>query len=115
MAIQASKPNPRLDQSPKPKAGYPRTPQHEQLEEQLHHPPEGVTSDDDRPTPIPSGDNEGEGSRTAGRHYDEEATEWARDSEKVDKAAEDAEKAIDGAEAAALRKAELKGKRAQHH
>jgi hypothetical protein len=27
----------RLDQSPRPEAGYPRAPEHEQFEEQLHH------------------------------------------------------------------------------
>lgn len=58
--------------------------------------------------------NEGEGSRTAARRYDEEVTRAAKDEAHVRKAAEDAEKALEGPEGKALREAEEKGKRAEH-
>ena len=49
-------PTRRLDLSPMPEQGYPRTPEHEQLEEDLHHdgsvaaPDSGEIDDDDVPT-----------------------------------------------------------------
>ncbi len=111
---KSSRPNPRLDQSPDPRSGYPRTPEHEQREEQLHHEPgaSATTKRADQPASAP--ENEGEGSRTAARGYDEKATEWARHREQVDAAAEAAEEAIDSSEATTLRKAEVRGKLDQH-
>ena len=53
--------------------------------------------------------NEGEGNKTAARHYND-ATEAYVKAGKVDKAAAAAEKAIDGPEAEKLRKAEAEGK-----
>jgi len=54
--------------------------------------------------------NEGEGSRTAARRYNEAQTQFAK-SGQVDAAARAAEKAIDGPEGESLRKAEEEGKR----
>lgn len=53
--------------------------------------------------------NEGEGNRTAARHYNE-ATKRFINSGKVDSAAHEAEKAVDSEEGRALRDAEAKGK-----
>ncbi|MGD9544150.1 MAG: hypothetical protein AB7F41_07495 [Methylocystis sp.] len=53
--------------------------------------------------------NEGEGSRTAARQYNEAAKKFAQ-SGKVDKAAKDAERAIEGDEAKELKRAEDKGR-----
>jgi hypothetical protein len=60
-------------------------------------------------TDEPAGTSEGEGSRTAARRYDEGVAETIA-SGKVEEAAEEAEKAIDGPEGEALREAEEKGK-----
>ena len=106
--------SPRLDQSPDPQAGYPLTPQHEQLEEQLHHEPAASAPPKDAAPPAAASENEGEGSRTAGRAYDEKATEWARHVKQVEAAADAAEDAIDSSEAITLKMAELRGKLAQH-
>jgi hypothetical protein len=57
--------------------------------------------------------NEGEGNRTAARKYDEEQRRFAQ-SGKVDKAAHDAEAAVEGNEKAELEKAEAEGKRHAH-
>ncbi|MFT3764424.1 MAG: hypothetical protein QM820_02735 [Minicystis sp.] len=54
--------------------------------------------------------NEGEGNRTAARRYDEGVAETIA-SGKVDEAAEEAAKALDGAEGEELREAEKKGKK----
>ena len=59
----------------------------------------------ERPTAKPS-ENEGEGSRSAARNYDE-ATEQYVKSGRVEEAARKAEAALDGPEGDALRKAEL--------
>ena len=59
--------------------------------------------------------NEGEGSRSAARAYDEKVTRAARDAQHMKEAAEKAAKALEGEEAEALREAEEKGKRAEHH
>lgn len=59
--------------------------------------------------------NEGEGSRSAARAYDEKVTRAARDAQHMKEAAEKAEKALEGAEGKELREAEQKGKRAEHH
>jgi hypothetical protein len=59
--------------------------------------------------------NEGEGSRSAARKYDKSATDAAKHPEHVKKAAEEAEKALEGPEAEALRAAEARGKKNQHH
>ncbi len=53
--------------------------------------------------------NEGEGSRTAAKQYNE-ATRKFVESGKVDKAAKDAEQAIEGDEAEELRRAEDEGR-----
>lgn len=58
--------------------------------------------------------NEGEGSRSAARAYDQKATRAARDARHVEEAGEKAEKALEGPEAEELRQAEEKGKRAEH-
>lgn len=55
-------------------------------------------------------ENEGEGSRTAARHYDEATEEFIREG-KVEPAARAAREAIEGPEAEALRRAEQEGKR----
>ncbi|MEZ4449735.1 MAG: hypothetical protein R3B09_09655 [Nannocystaceae bacterium] len=58
----------------------------------------------------PSADeNEGEGSRTAARHYDQKTRAFV-DAGKVDAAARAAERALDGDEAEALEEAEEIGK-----
>lgn len=58
--------------------------------------------------------NEGEGNRTAARAYNEAQQKFVK-SGKVEKAAKDAEKAIDGPEAKELEKAEKEGlKHARH-
>lgn len=58
---------------------------------------------DEQPT------NEGEGSRTAAKQYNE-ATRKFVESGKVDKAAKDAEQAIEGEEAEELKRAEDEGR-----
>jgi hypothetical protein len=60
-----------------------------------------------------SGPNEGEGSQTGAREYNE-ATRAFVESGKVKAAAEKAEKAIDGPEAADLKRAEAEGKKHSH-
>ena len=56
--------------------------------------------------------NEGEGNKTAAREYNKGATEHAKDHDAVKKEAQAAQQAVDGAEGAALREAEIKGKSA---
>jgi hypothetical protein len=58
--------------------------------------------------------NEGEGSRTAARRYDEKAQRAAKDDQQVEKLAKDAAQALDGPEGEELRKAEERGKRSDH-
>ena len=60
-----------------------------------------------------SGPNEGEGSQTGARQYDE-ATRAFVASGKVKKAADDAERAVEGPEAESLKKAEEAGKKHSH-
>jgi hypothetical protein len=60
-----------------------------------------------------SGPNEGEGSQTGAREYNK-ATRAFVGSGKVQKAAEDAKKAIEGKEAGSLKRAEAEGKRHSH-
>jgi len=58
----------------------------------------------------PSGlENEGEGNKTAARRYDEETRKFV-ESGKVDPAASEAKKAIDGPEGEELRRAEKEAK-----
>lgn len=58
----------------------------------------------------PSGEkNEGEGNKTAARNYNEKATAFAKDDKRVQEAANDAKKAVSGAEANSLKDAERKG------
>ncbi len=59
--------------------------------------------------PVDASANEGEGSKTAARNYDK-ATEAYVKSGKVDQAAQEAKKAVDGPEGKELREAEEKGK-----
>jgi len=59
--------------------------------------------------------NEGEGSRSGARRYDAGAERAASDPKRVEKLAEDAEKALEGDEGSALRQAEERGKKAEHH
>jgi hypothetical protein len=58
--------------------------------------------------------NEGEGSRSAARRYNEGATRTAADPQHVKEAAEKAKKALDGPEGKELREAEQRGKKHQH-
>jgi len=60
-----------------------------------------------------SGPNEGEGSQTGARQYNESTRDFVA-SGKVKQAAADAEKAMSGPEADALKKAEAEGKRHSH-
>ena len=62
-----------------------------------------IAQNDEQPT------NEGEGSRTAAKQYNE-ATRKFVESGRVDKAAKDAERAIDGEEADELKRAEDEGR-----
>ena len=57
--------------------------------------------------------NEGEGNHTAAKHYNDAQKKFA-ESGKVDAAAKDAAKAVDGPEGQDLRKAEELGKRHAH-
>jgi len=59
--------------------------------------------------PAPSEPNEGEGSRTAARRY-EQGVRQTVESGHVDEAAREAMRALDGTEGADLRKAEALGK-----
>jgi prefoldin subunit 5 len=61
---------------------------------------------------VPMGqDNEhGEGNYKASRDYDEAAHRTAQDKDKVEKAARDAEQALDGDEAEELAQAEAEGR-----
>ena len=57
--------------------------------------------------------NEGEGNKTAGREFNQKQKQFA-ESGKVDKAARDAEHALDTEEGRHLKAAELEGKRHSH-
>lgn len=59
-------------------------------------------------------ENQGEGNRNAAAKYNEGATKFAH-SGKVEKAAQDAEKALEGPEQAELKNAEAKGKSHAKH
>ena len=52
----------------------------------------------------------GEGNYKASREYDEAQSAFAKDKDRVTKAAKDAEAALDSAEAAELEKAEAEGR-----
>jgi hypothetical protein len=67
-----------------------------------------------KPHADPELANEGEGSRTAARRYDEAVEKAAKDPEHVKKAAEAARKALEGPEGAKLREAEERGKKHEH-
>ena len=70
-------------------------------------------SDSAKSTPIPDTQrtepNEGEGSRTAAKRYDEEAEAYVREG-KVDQAANAAKSALEGPERESLERAEKEGK-----
>jgi hypothetical protein len=80
------------------------------------------TKSSDKPAKAPARDaagkgelrNEGEGSRSGARHYDEGATRTASDPKKVERLAKEAAKAMDGPEGKKLREAEERGKKADH-
>ncbi len=59
--------------------------------------------------------NEGEGNKTAARHYNEATTDFAKDKAKVDQKAREAVKAVDGPDGAKLRDAEEAGKSKARH
>jgi len=63
-------------------------------------------------TTDPELQNEGEGSRSAARRYD--AAVERMDPKRVDELAKKAQRALEGPEGEALRKAEERGKRAIH-
>lgn len=68
-----------------------------------------------KPGPSGSGQqNEGEGNKTAARHYNQETTEYAK-SGKAEQAAKQAEQAVDGAEGKELRQAEREGLKHSRH
>lgn len=58
--------------------------------------------------------NEGEGNKTAARHYNKAASEFAQ-SGKVEEKAREARAAVEGEEAARLQRAENKGLRKARH
>ncbi len=58
--------------------------------------------------------NEGEGSRTAARRYDQGVEEAGKDQKHVEQLAKEAAEALDGPEGEELRKAEERGKRHEH-
>jgi hypothetical protein len=58
--------------------------------------------------------NEGEGSRSASRRYDEAAEKAAQDPKHVAEAAEKAKRDLEGPKGAELRDAEKRGKEHQH-
>ncbi|MGE0154640.1 MAG: hypothetical protein AB7R90_18630 [Reyranellaceae bacterium] len=58
--------------------------------------------------------NEGEGNKTAARHYNEATKDFVR-SGKVEEKAQEARKAVDGPDAAKLRKAEREGLQKARH
>lgn len=58
--------------------------------------------------------NEGEGNKTAARHYNEATTEFAK-SGKVEQKAQEARKTVDGKDGEGLRKAERKGLQKARH
>jgi hypothetical protein len=58
--------------------------------------------------------NEGEGNKTAARHYNEATTEFAK-SGKVEEKAQEARKAVDGQDGDKLRKAEREGLQKARH
>lgn len=62
---------------------------------------------------MASQENEGEGNKTAAKHYNDAQKKFA-ESGKVGPAAEDAAQAVDGPEGDALRKAEDVGKQHAH-
>lgn len=53
--------------------------------------------------------NEGEGNKTAARHYNDKTTAFAQDKDRVKKAADQAKSAVSGKEGADLKKAENEG------
>jgi hypothetical protein len=66
-------------------------------------------SKSEKPVPSSGLENEGEGNKTAARHYNE-ATQKYVESGKVDDAAREAQEALEGPEGEALRRAEKEGK-----
>jgi hypothetical protein len=69
---------------------------------------------DSKNKPAAGQKNEGEGNKTAARHYNEKTTAFAK-SGKVAGAAQRAQKAVDGAEGKDLRKAEKEGLKHSRH
>jgi hypothetical protein len=73
-----------------------------------------MSTDTKKSSADPELQNEGEGSRTATRRYDQGAEQAARDVERVKKAADEAEKALEGPEGDDLKAAEERGKKHEH-
>lgn len=69
---------------------------------------------DNKTKPAAGQKNEGEGNKTAARHYNDKTTAFAK-SGKVDAAAKKAEQAVDGAEGKELRQAEKEGLKHSRH
>jgi hypothetical protein len=72
------------------------------------------TTEDTARKDDPELQNEGEGSRSAGRRYDADAERAASDHARVQELAKKAKEAIEGAGSQSLRDAEERGKNAQH-
>jgi hypothetical protein len=80
---------------------------------QQNQPKTSPSSNDARRT-DPELQNEGEGSRTATRRYDERAEQAAKNPRNVQKLADEARKALEGPDGQKLRQAEQQGKNAKH-
>jgi hypothetical protein len=63
---------------------------------------------------IPGGKNEGEGNRTAARHYNKDTRDFV-ESGKVGKSADKARKAVEGDERKELKRAEQQGMKPARH
>jgi hypothetical protein len=68
-----------------------------------------------KPAAGKAGPNEGEGNRTAARHYNEQATAAAKDRGQVKAAADKAKQSLDSAEGKSLKDAEKKGLEKARH
>jgi len=80
----------------------------------LHSKEAPMAADPKKSSADPELQNEGEGSRTATRRYDQAAEQAAKDPAHVKKAADEAEKALEGPGGKDLRAAEERGKKHEH-
>ncbi len=76
--------------------------------------PPSPTRDPTKPSKDPELQNEGEGSRSAARRYDDGVEHAMSDPKRVEELAKKAKEALEGAEGASLREAEARGKKASH-